>query len=327
MTKYGSLWGILIIGFIVLLGSVRDTSAQEFSGTVRIIVPYAAGGTSDIVARLIAPHLQKAINANVIVENKPGANGNIGADAVAHAKKDGHTLLFCDLVALVASPSLYGKKLTFSVEKDLAPVSLTMFAPYILAVHSSVPVNSMDELIKYSKANPGKLAQGVSGIGNANHLTGIQLTKAWGINWKFVAYKGGADAIRGVVANESQVIINGATATQSFVVQDQLKGLSVSGDKRLAALPNLPTWKELKFPVVDNGTWQGFLTTGGSPKKTVERLNAEISKIIAMPEVRKKIEDLGGEVKGGSVAVFDKWIKKNSADLSKVVAEAGIKLE
>jgi tripartite-type tricarboxylate transporter receptor subunit TctC len=312
---------------MVILSSVVSASAQEFSGTVRIIIPYAAGGTSDIVARLIAPHLQKAINANVIVENKPGANGNIGADAVAHAKPDGHTLLFCDLVALIASPSLYGKKLTFSVERDLAPVSIVLFAPYILAVHPSVPVNSVNDLVKYSKANPGKLALAVSGIGHANQLTGIQLAKGWGVNWKYVAYKGGADAIRGVVANESQVIINGATATQPFVVQDQLKGLAVSGDKRLAALPKLPTWKELKLPASDNGSWQGFLTTAGSPKNLVDRLNKEITKIIAMPEIKKKIVDLGGEVKGGSPADFTKWIKKNTVELNKVVAEAGIKLE
>jgi tripartite-type tricarboxylate transporter receptor subunit TctC len=309
------------------VGGFQSASAQEFSGTVRIIVPYAAGGTSDIISRLIAPELQKALKTNVIVENKPGANGNIGADAVAHAKKDGHTLLFCDLVALAASPALYGKKLTFSVDNDLAPVHLTMFAPYILAVHPSVPVKTTDELVKYSKANPGKLAQGVSGIGNANHLTGIQLAKAWGVNWKFVAYKGGADAIRGVVSNESQIIINGATATQSFVVQGQLTGLSVSGGTRLTALPNLPTWRELKLPVADNGTWQGLLATGGTPKPTLERLNAEIGKIVAMPDIRKKIEDLGGEIKGGSVAVFEDWMKRNLGELSKVVAEAGIKLE
>ena len=327
MKKRGFVLGILVLGFLVIMSSVQVVSAQEFSGTVRIIVPYAAGGTSDIISRLIAPHLQKAINANVIVENKPGASGNIGADAVAHSKKDGHTLLFCDLVALAAAPSLYGKKLTFSVEKDLVPVSLVMFAPYILAVHPSVPVNSVDELVKYAKANPGKLAQGISGIGNANHFTGLQLTKAWGVNWKFVPYKGGADAIRGVVTNESQVIINGATATQSFVVQNQLKGLSVSGDKRLAALPNLPTWKELQLPVIENGTWQGFLATGGTPEKTVERLNAEISKIIALPEVKKRIEDLGGEIKGGTAADFDKWMKRNIADLAKIVTEAGIKLD
>jgi tripartite-type tricarboxylate transporter receptor subunit TctC len=317
------LISVFVLGFI----AVQSASAQEFSGTVRIIVPYAAGGTSDIISRLVAPDLQKALKTNVIVENKPGANGNIGADAVAHAKKDGHTLLFCDLGALVASPALYGKKLTFSLEKDLAPVHLTMFAPYILAVHPSVPVKTTDELVKYAKANPGKLAQGMSGIGNANHLTGIQLTKLWGVNWKFVAYKGGADAIRGVVSNESQIIVNGATATQSFVVQNQLTGLSVSGATRLAALPNLPTWKELKLPVADNGTWQGFLTTAGTPKQTIERLNSEIAKILAMPEIKKKIEDLGGEIKGGSIAVFEDWMKTNTAEFSKVVAEAGIKLE
>jgi tripartite-type tricarboxylate transporter receptor subunit TctC len=324
MNKYGLALTSAALG---VMGTTYSACAQEFSGTVRIIVPYAAGGTSDIISRLVAPDLQKALKTNVIVENKPGANGNIGADAVAHAKKDGHTLLFCDLVALVASPALYGKKLTFSVEKDLAAVHLTMFAPYILAVHPSVPAKTTEELIKYAKANPGKLAQATSGVGNANHLTGIQLAKLWGVNWKYVAYKGGADAIRGVVSNESQIIINGATATQSFVTQSQLTGLSVSGGTRLAALPNLPTWKELKIPVADNGTWQGFLTTAGTPKQTIDRLNAEVAKIIAIPEIRKKIEDLGGEIKGGSAAVFDEWLKTNTADLSKVVAEAGIKLE
>ena len=318
---------VLVVAFAMILGGVSGASAQDFKGTVRFIIPNAAGGTSDILARIIAPYLQKAIGVNVIVENKPGANGNIGSDIVAHAKKDGQTLLLCDLVGLCASPALYGKKLTFSVEKDLAPVGMVMFAPYILAVHPSVPASNVEELIKYSKANPGKLVQATSGVGAANHLTGIQLARAWGIDWKFVAYKGGADAIRAVVSNESQIIINGATATQPFVVQNQLKGLAVSGEKRLDAIANLPTWKELKFPVIENGTWQGILTTAGSPKKIVDRLNAEIGKILALPEVQKKVADLGGQMKAGSVGEFDKWMKDTLVEYEKVVAAAGIKLE
>ncbi len=180
-----------------LLGLVGAAQAQQFTKPVRVIVPYAAGGASDILARLIGPHLSKAIGQPVVVENKLGATGNIGADFVAKAEKDGHTLLLAEMGAVAAAPSLF-TKLTYDPQKDLTGVGMLVFGSYILAVHPSVPVNTVAELVAYAKANPGKLAIANSGVGNTNHLTGILLAKHWGIDWKYVPYKGGAAAIRGV---------------------------------------------------------------------------------------------------------------------------------
>jgi tripartite-type tricarboxylate transporter receptor subunit TctC len=317
---------LLAVAGILAAGTIGHAADPQFTKPVRIIVPYAPGGSSDILARLIGPHLSKAIGQPVIVENKPGATGNIGADYVAKAEKDGHTMLITDVGTLAAAPNLFSK-LTFDVEKDLTPVGMVMFASYILAVHPSVPANNVAELVAYAKANPGKLAFGNSGVGGVAHLTGFVLAKHWGITWKYVPYKGGAAAIRAVVANESNVIINGALATQSFVTQNQLKGIAVSGTKRLEALKDLPTFKELNLPAVDSGTWQGIVTTAGTPAPTVARLNAEIRKILAMPEIAKKISDLGGEVRAGSPEEFGAWMKANIASWGAVVREAGIKLE
>jgi tripartite-type tricarboxylate transporter receptor subunit TctC len=311
---------------VFLVGLVGTAQAQEFTKPVRIIVPYAPGGASDIPARLIAPHLQKAIGQPVVVENKVGATGNIGADFVAKAEKDGHTLLLAEMGAVAAAPSLF-TKLTYDPQRDLTGVGMLLFGSYILAVHPSLPVNTVAELVAYGKANPGKLALGHSGVGNTNHLTGILLAKHWGIDMKYVPYKGGAAAIRGVVANESNVIINSALATQSFVVQNQLKGLAVSGIKRLDALKSLPTFKELNLPAVDSGTWQGVMTTAGTPAPTIARLNAELKKILAMPEMEKKLSDMGAEVRIGSPEDFASWMKANVAMWGTVIRDAGIKLE
>ena len=316
----------VLLAAMLLVAVSAGAAEVKFTKAVRIIVPYAAGGASDILARLIGPHLSKAIGQPVVVENKLGATGNIGADFVAKAEKDGHTLLLAEMGAVAVAPSLF-TKLTYDPQKDLTGVGMLVFGSYILAVHPSVPVNTVAELVAYAKANPGKLAIANSGIGNTNHLTGIRLAKHWGIDWKYVPYKGGAAAIRGVVANESNVIINSALATQSYVTQNQLKGLAVSGTKRLDALQSLPTFKELNLPAVDSGTWQGVMTTAGTPAPMVARLNAELKKILAMPEMEKKISDLGAEVRIGSPEDFTSWMKANVAIWGTIIRDASIKLE
>lgn len=308
----------------VFLGA--PASAQNFTHAVRIIVPYAPGGTSDILARLIAPKLQAAIGQAVVVENKPGASGNLGADAVAKAPKDGHTLLLLDVGTLALAPSVF-PGLTFDVEKDLAPVGMIMFAPYVLAVSPASKITSVKELIDYSKANPGKLAVANSGVGGFNHVTPVRVAKALGIEWKHVPYKGGAAAIRAVVAGESAAIFNGATATLPFVTNGQLVGLAVSGPERLKNAPNLPTFAEAGLEAGDAGTWQALLTTGGSPPALVARLNAELRKALAEPDVAEKIAQQGGTVKIGPPEEFKKWLSDSIASWGKVVKEAGIKGE
>jgi tripartite-type tricarboxylate transporter receptor subunit TctC len=300
--------------------------AQNFSHAVRIVVPYAPGGTSDILARLIAPKLQTAIGQAVVVENKPGASGNLGADTVAKAPKDGHTLLLLDVGTLALAPSAF-PDLTFNVEKDLAPVGLIMFAPYVLAVSTASNIKSIKELIDYSKANPGKLAVANSGVGGFNHVTPVRISKALGLQWKHVPYKGGAAATRAVVAGESMAIFNGATATLPFVTNGQLVGLAVSGPERLKNAPNLPTFTEAGLDAGDAGTWQGLMVTSGSPPQLVARLNAEIKKILAEPDIAQKVAEQGGTVKIGTPDEFKSWLTSAIVSWGKVVKDAGIKGE
>lgn len=323
LTRRSTLAGLLLSA--VTLG-VAPAAAQNFTKQVTIIVPYAPGGSSDILARLIGPKLSEAIGQPVIVENKPSSSGNVGADFVARAPGDGHTLLITDVGTLSSTPNLF-KKLSFNVQTDLVPVGMVMFSPYLFAVHPSIPANTFQELIAYDKANPGKLNVATSGVGSVQHLTALVFTKKYGIKWGIVPYRGGAAAVRAVVANESNVIFNGAIATQPFVVQNQMKGIAVSGDKKLAALPNLPTFKELDTPVFDTGSWQGFFTSKGTPAPTVARLNTEIRKILATPEVSKKIVELGGELKDGTPEDLAKWVTNATAQWGEVIKAEGLSLD
>jgi tripartite-type tricarboxylate transporter receptor subunit TctC len=313
-------------GAVLGFGTAERASAQAFTKQVTIIVPYAPGGTSDILARLLAPKLSEGIGQPVIVENKPSASGNIGADFVAKAAGDGHTLLITDVGTLATQPSLV-KKLSFDVQKDLVPVTMVMFSPYLLAVHPSVPASTWDELVAYAKANPGKLNMGNSGVGSIQHLTALVIQKKRGIDWMHVPYRGGAAAIRAVVSNESNVILNGALPTIPFVAQNQLKGIAVSGDKRLEQLPNLPTFKEIGMPIVETGSWQGFLASKGTPAAMVARLNKELRKVIQNPEISAKIAGLGGDVRTQSPEEFVTWMNGAIAEWGEVVKAENISLD
>lgn len=313
------------VAALALCGTLAPTlvQAQTFERPVRIVVPFAPGGTSDILARLISPKLSEAIGQPVVVENKPGAAGNIGADAVAKARPDGHTLLLMDIGSLAVAPSLF-PDLSYNVQADLAPVGMVMFGPYVLAVNPSVPAKTMAELVAYAKANPGKLAVANSGVGALNHITAVALARDLGIDWKNVPYKGGAAAARAVVSGESTVIINGATATLPFVTGKQLAGIAVTGESRLPALPDVQTFKEAKLPLADAGTWQAILTTGKTPPEVVARLNAELQKILAIPEMQAKIAEQGGMARPGSPNDVKAWLAANIGIWGGIVRAADI---
>jgi tripartite-type tricarboxylate transporter receptor subunit TctC len=304
------------------VGMSAPVTAQEFQRPVRLIVPYAPGGTSDILARLISPKLSEAIGQSVVVENKPGAAGNLGADSVAKARPDGHTLLLADVGSVATAPSLF-PDLTYDVEKDLAPVGMVMFGPYVLAVNPATEIKSVKELTDYAKANPGKLAVATSGVGGMNHITSIQVAKGLGIDWKMVPYKGGSAATRAVVAGESNVIINGATATLPFVTNKQIVGLAVTGDERVQ---DMPTFKEAGLPADGAGTWQGIMTTGGTPPEMVARLNSELQKILAMPDIQQKIAEQGGKVRPGTPDEFKTWMSDSIKSYGDIIREADIKV-
>ena len=309
------------------LPALRNTAvAQNFDHPVRFVVPFAPGGTSDILARLLAPDLSRAFGQNVVVENRTGAGGNIGADAVAKSPPDGHTLLVIDVSTLATAPSLY-TRLPFDLKRDLAPVTMLIDAPYILAVHPSLPVRNAAELVAYAKANPQRVNVGHAGIGVGNHLTGLLVTQHWGVDLTQVPYRGGAAALTAVAAGEAQIIINGATATAPFCKQGTLRAIAVTGPARLADFPDVPTFQELGWPAADSGTWQGILAQGGTPAPMVSRLAAEIRTAMAAPATAERITALGAVNRVEGPDSFRAWLDNEIEVWGRVVRANNIKLD
>ncbi|WP_417583805.1 Bug family tripartite tricarboxylate transporter substrate binding protein [Nitrincola sp.] len=309
----------------MLFGSMA-VQAYEFERPVRIVVPFAPGGTSDILARLIAPELSTAIGQPVIVENKPGASGNIGADYVAKVNADGHTLLLMDVAALATAPHLYSN-LSYDPVNDLAPVTMVSFSPYIMAVNPKLGVSSVEEMVALGKSDPRALSAANSGIGGANHIASVLVGDHLDLDWSIIPYRGGSDASRAVVSGESTVLINGSTATKPFVLSEQLTAVAVTGPSRLTDLPDVPTFTELDMPGENMGSWQGILTTGGSPADAIERLNAELQKIIESEDMQERIAGQGAVAANGSSQEMIDWLADNHENMGVVIEQYGIKIE
>lgn len=300
--------------------------AQNFDHTMRIIIPFAPGGTSDIIARLIGPELTRVLGQSVVVENRTGASGNIAIDHVAKAAPDGHTMLLTDVGILATAPSLF-QRLPFDVARDLAPVTMLIYAPYILAINPRVPANNAAELEAFAKANPQRVNVAHSGIGSANHLTALMLAQHWGVELTQVPYRGGAAALTAVAGGEAQLIVNGATATQPYAVNGQLRAIAVTGAQRLAALPDVPTFAQLNYPAPDNGTWQGVLVPAGSPPALVARLDAALREVLAVPAVRDRLASIGGEVRAEGAAPFRTWLARETGVWGGIIRANNIRLD
>jgi tripartite-type tricarboxylate transporter receptor subunit TctC len=309
---------------IVLPGAVR---AQAWpSKQVRILIPFAPGGTSDILARLLQPHLQAAFGQTVVIENRTGANGTIAVDMVAKAPADGHTVVLTDVGSLAIAPSVM--KLPFDIAKDLSFVTVMIYSPHMLAVAPNFQANTIQELIAYAKANPGKINMATSGVGSAPHLAGAKFAHELGITWTTIPMKGGAEAIQQVSGGHADLLFNGMVATLPHVKNGKLKGLAVSSPKRHELAPELPTIAEgagLKDFVT--GSWQGFIATAGTPKPALERFQAEIARISALPDVAAKLKEFGAEALLYKPEQSDTWMKNEISTWAKVVKDTGVKLE
>jgi tripartite-type tricarboxylate transporter receptor subunit TctC len=293
---------------------------------IRIIVPYPPGGTSDILARALAPGLEASLGQPVVVENKAGATGNLGADYVAKSAPDGYTLLLGDIGSLAISPSVFAT-LPFDPVKDFTPVAMVAYSPHILAVHPSVPAANVKELIAYAKGNPGKLNFAVSGIGGANHLAGIDFAQRTGIKWTYIPYKGGSQAITDLMGGQAQVMFNGMLATYPAVKDGRLRAIAISSAKRFAAAPDLPTVAESGVPGFETGSWQGIVAAAHTPSEIVGKLHAAVTKILATPQMKERLDKAGAEVRPMTPAEFGAFIASEKARWAKVVRESGEKFE
>ncbi len=318
-----------LMSFVLLAVALASgiAAAQTWpTKPIRIIVPYPAGGTSDILARALGPGITAALGQPVVVENKAGATGNLGADYVAKAAPDGYVFLLADIGSLAISPSVF-KDLPFDPVKDFAPVAMVAYSPHLLAVHPSVPANNVKELIALAKAKPDSLNFAVSGIGGANHLAGIDFALRSGIKWTYIPYKGGSQAITDVVGGQAQVIFNGMLATYPFVKDNRLKAIAVSSAKRFSTAPDIPTVAESGLPGFETGSWQGIVAPANTPPAIVNKLHDVVTKILATPEMKDRLDKAGAEIRPQTPAQFGDFIRSEKARWAKVVKESGATFE
>jgi len=301
--------------------------AQTYpSKPIRLIVPYAAGGTSDILARQLGPKLTEAWAQPVVIENKTGANGNVGADFVAKSAPDGYTLLLTDVGGLVISASVY-PQLPFNPSRDFTPVVMVSYSPHVLAVHPSVPAKDVRELIAYAKANPGKLNFAMSGIGGAPHLAGIEFSQRTGVQWTYIPYKGGSDAVTAVAAGQADVLFNGMLATWPTVQGGRMRALGISSAQRVPSAADTPTVAEQGLPGFETGSFQGVVGPAGIPRDVVGKLNTELTRILNLAEMKERFAKQGTEVRTNTPEHFGQWLRNEQAKWAKVVKESGAKFE
>jgi tripartite-type tricarboxylate transporter receptor subunit TctC len=293
---------------------------------IRIVVPFPAGGTTDILARAVAQQLSQAWGQQVIVDNRPGAGGNIGSELVAKSAPDGYTLLMGTVGTHAINPSLYAK-MPYDHVKDFAPVILVAGVPNVLVVHPSVPANTVAELIAYGKANPGKLNFASSGSGTSIHLAGELFKVQTGLQMTHVPYKGSAPAIQDLLGGQVQLMFDNLPSALPQIKAGKLRALGVTSASRAAALPDVPTIAESGLPGFEASSWFGLLAPAGTPRDVIARLDAEVAKWLATPDAKEKLLAQGAIAAGGTPDDFTRHIAAETAKWAKVVKESGAKVD
>ncbi|MFY2992217.1 Bug family tripartite tricarboxylate transporter substrate binding protein [Achromobacter xylosoxidans] len=291
---------------------------------VRIVVPYPPGGSSDIIARVIAPRLAEALKQTVVVENKPGANGNLGAGIVVQSAQEGHTVLLCDVGALAISPSVY-TKLSFDPSKDLRAVGMLAYSPHVLAVHPDVPAKTVPELVALSKKQ--RLNFAVTAIGSAPHLAAVAVQQATGAQWEYVPYKGGSQAVTDTIGGQTQVIMNGLLATLPHIKGGKLRAIAISKKERMQLVADIPTISEQGVAGFESGTWQGVMAPAATTDKTANLLATLMGQIVNQPDVKSQLNEQGAEIVVRDPAQLAQFFNSERARWAKVVQSADIRLD
>ncbi|HTR84775.1 MAG TPA: tripartite tricarboxylate transporter substrate binding protein [Reyranella sp.] len=311
------------------LGAIAATAARADtwpSRPIRLVVPFAAGaGILDIMARLVSQHLSGPLGQQIVVDNRPGAGGNVGAEAVAKAAPDGYTLLIGNQ-AMIVSPFLYARP-GFDPLVDFVPVARVNSAPLMLVVHPSLPVHSVAEFIAYAKANPGKLYYGSGGVGATPFLAVELLKSQAGFDAIHVPYKGGAPALADLVAGQISFMIENVPGTLPFVKDGKLRALAITSARRLPLVSDLPTMREAGVPDYEMVGWNGLFAPKGTPQAIVERLHDELMRALHAPDVQEQFAKLGAEAAGDSTAEFASFAREESRRWGKVIRDKGIKPE
>ncbi len=293
---------------------------------IRVILPVPAGGTPDVLARLVAPSMSEQLGQQFVMDNRGGAGGLIGAEMAAHAVPDGYTLFLASPGALTILPHL-SKKVPYDPFRDFAPIGMVCTGPFLLLVHSSVPAKTVKDLVALAKAEPGKLDYSSAGNGTANHLA-MELFKSMaGVNFNHVPYKGAPQAVTDLLAGRVSVTMNSIPPIMPHVKSGRVRALGVAGAQRSPLLPEVPTITEAGVPGYESGSWLGMLAPARTPPKILARLNAVMATAVRSPALRSKLEAQGAEAVGGTPEDFARRIRKEFDENGKIVKAAGVRID
>jgi len=295
------------------------------SKPITLVVPFPAGGTTDVLARALADKLQQALGQPLIVESKPGAGATLGADVVAKSKPDGYTLLVGAVHHTIAT-SVY-KKLPYDLQKDFVPITTIALVPNVLVVNAANPAKTVAELVAQAKAQPGKLTYGSNGNGTAQHLIATQFENATGTDLVHIPYKGSGPLVTDLLGNQITMSFDTVTPVLQHIRSGKLRALAVTTGKRATALPDVPTLQEAGVHGIDTGTWFGVLAPAATPKEVTAKLNAEMVKVIQSPEFRKRMDEIGAEPIGNSAEQMAAQIKADTDKFAKLVKDAKVTIE
>ncbi|MGO4157784.1 Bug family tripartite tricarboxylate transporter substrate binding protein [Cupriavidus sp. YAF13] len=313
---------------LTLLGLAQPALAEASypAKVIRLVVPFPPGGSTDTLARLLAEQLKEELGQTVVVENKAGAGGNIGGDAVAKAAPDGYTLLLAAAGPTVINPSLYAR-MSYEPLRDLVPVTMLAREHNLMAVNPSVPAHNLKEFIAYAKSKPGQLSFGSPGNGTTAQLAGELLNQSAGIKLQHVPYKGSGPAVADLIAGHITLMIDNMPALLPFVQSGRLRALAVASDKRASALPDVPTVEEAGLRGYVVTAWKGLMAPAGTPRPIIAKLHDATVKILAKPQIRKRLVDLGAEPVGNTPEQFAALIRSDTAWWAALVKSTGTTLD
>ena len=309
-----------LLAFATLAGAWAQ--APYPSRPVRLVVPMAAGGNGDIIARLIGQDLTAALGQPIVIENKPGAGGNIGADAVAKSPGDGYTLVLGAVGTHAINASLY-KRIPYDIQRDFAPVTMMASVPNVLVVHPSLPVNSVQDLIEWGRKNPGKLSFASSGAGSSIHLSGEMFKSMTGVEMTHVAYRGSAPALTDLLGGQVQLMFDNLPTSLPYIQTGKLRALAVTSRTRSPALPSVPTMIEAGVPDFEAGSWFGILAPAGTPKDVVAKLDAQIEQSLARSDMERTLVERGFQPLVLGPEAFSRHIAQEIAKWGRIVRESG----
>jgi tripartite-type tricarboxylate transporter receptor subunit TctC len=318
---------VLAFAALGLIAGWMSASAQEYPARpVRLLIGFAAGGSGDIVGRIVAQPASEGLRQSVVIENRAGASGVIATEVVARAAPDGHTLILGTMTTHALAPAL-NARLPYDVMRDFAPVLLLGRIPLLMSVSPAVSANSLNEFISLAKASPGRYTFASAGDGSPAHMAGELLRRAVGIELLHVPYKGTGPAVADLMAGQVSTIIDGAPAQIAQIKAGKLRALAVASDKRLVPLPGLATFAEQGVAGMEISLWYGIYAPAATPAPVLGRLNAEFNRVLALPEVRQRFADLSVEPGGGSAAQFASFNQTELLRWAQVVRQSNIKLE